>query len=210
MSFRRAHRKSEEVLALAEPHQPAVGRPVRHALMRDDAAIGDRAMEDRVRGRKHEGPQLGMDAVGANDDIGLRGAAIGERHAGLVAVLFEAGAAVAGMHDARRQGLGQEFDEVGAMHAECRVPARGVRSPAPGRSERRHAGNNENQDRPARPISPPRVPIRPAASGARCSASEIPLRRLRRAPAPVRRPPPAVRAPRGRWRQTGRLFRLQR
>ena len=36
-------------------------------------------------------------------------------------------ATVAGMHDACRQRLGQEFDEVGAVHAEGGVPAGSVR-----------------------------------------------------------------------------------
>ena len=42
-----AHRKGEKVLALAEPHLPALGRPMRDALMRHQAAVGDRPGEHR-------------------------------------------------------------------------------------------------------------------------------------------------------------------
>ena len=38
-----------------------------------------------------------------------------------------ADAAMAGVHSAGRQRFGQELDQVGAMHAEGRVPARGIR-----------------------------------------------------------------------------------
>ena len=61
-------------------------------------------------------------------------------------------------------------------------------SPAPARSARRRGGSNASSRRPARRISPPPVPVRPAADAARCSASGTRRRRSRRAQAPARRP----------------------
>jgi hypothetical protein len=54
-------------------------------------------------------------------------ASVGERHPGLVAVLREAAAPVPGVDGAGWQGIRQHRNEVGAVHSECRVPARGVR-----------------------------------------------------------------------------------
>ncbi len=72
--------------------------------------------------------QFGVDAICAHDDIGFGDGAIGERDASRVAVLCEADATVAGVHDLCRQGARKKFDEVGAMHPECGIPARGVRN----------------------------------------------------------------------------------
>ena len=83
-------------------------------------------MKDGLRGRKDVRPQLGVDAVGGNHDVGLGGCAVGESDAGYVAVLLEANGAVAGVDDAGGQVGGEEIDEVGAVHAEGRVPAGGV------------------------------------------------------------------------------------
>ena len=68
-----------------------------------------------------------MDAIGANNDIGLRRRAVGERYPRDIAALFIADAAMAGMNDAGRQRFRQELDQIGAMHAECRVPSRRIR-----------------------------------------------------------------------------------
>ena len=68
-----------------------------------------------------------MDAVGGDDDVGFGRSAIGERHPGRGAVLLESDAAMSGMDQACGQRGGQHIDEVGAVHAERRVPARGVR-----------------------------------------------------------------------------------
>ena len=73
-----AHREDQEVLGRAGPHLPAVHRPVRQALARNQAAIGNGAVKDGLRRRKDVGPQLGVDAVGGNHDIGLGGGAVGE------------------------------------------------------------------------------------------------------------------------------------
>ena len=83
-------------------------------------------MEHRLRRREDVGAQLGVDAVGGDDNVGLGGGAVGEADAGDVAVLLEADGAVAGVDDAGGQVGGEEIDEVGAVHAEGRVPARGV------------------------------------------------------------------------------------
>ena len=72
-------------------------------------------------------PKLGVDAVGGDDDVGFGRCAVGERHPGRVAVLLEFAAAMSGKHRSRRQGGGQHVDKVGAVHAEGRVPAGGVR-----------------------------------------------------------------------------------
>ena len=53
--------------------------------------------------------------------------AIGERHPGHVAVLLEADAPVTGVNHVGGQGVGQDLDEIGAVHPEGRVPARGIR-----------------------------------------------------------------------------------
>ena len=73
-----AHRKGEEMLSRAEPHLPALDRPMRNAFMRHEAPVGDGAVEHRPRRRKRIRPQLGMDAVGRDHDVGLRRSAVGE------------------------------------------------------------------------------------------------------------------------------------
>ena len=67
-----------------------------------------------------------MQTVRGNDDVGFDVGSIGEGEPGRGAVLLEAGAAVSGVDDLRRQRAGQHVDEVGAVHAEGCVPARGV------------------------------------------------------------------------------------
>ena len=54
-----------------------------------------------------------MDAVGADNDIGLRLRAVSERYQCDVAALFIADAAMAGMNDADRQRFRQELDQIG-------------------------------------------------------------------------------------------------
>ena len=66
------------MFCLAEPHLPAIGRPVRNALMRQHAAIGDGAVEDRPRRRRRMVPELRMDAVRCDDDVGFGDGAVGE------------------------------------------------------------------------------------------------------------------------------------
>ena len=65
-----------------------------------------------------------MNAVGADDDVGFRDRAIGEFHPRDFAILLARDATVPGMHDAFGEGGGEKVDEVGAVHAEGRVPAR--------------------------------------------------------------------------------------
>ena len=72
-------------------------------------------------------PKLGVDAVRGNDEIAFGHGSVRERHPGHVADLLKAGASMSGMHHLARQGRGQHLDEVGAVHPECCVPARGVR-----------------------------------------------------------------------------------
>ena len=67
-----------------------------------------------------------MDAVGGDDDVAFDNGAVGKHDAGARAVLFETGAAVSGMNDFFRQRARQDVDQVGAVHAEGRVPARGI------------------------------------------------------------------------------------
>ena len=47
------HGEGQEVPALAEPHQPGIGWPVRNAIVRDDATVGDGPREDRMRRRRY-------------------------------------------------------------------------------------------------------------------------------------------------------------
>ena len=46
--------------------------------MRQHAAIGDGAVEDRPRRRRGIGPELGVDAVGGDDDVAFGDRAVGE------------------------------------------------------------------------------------------------------------------------------------
>ena len=121
------NREDQEVPGRTGPHLPAVHRPVRQALARDQTSIGNGAVKDGLRGRKDVGAQFGVDSVGGNHDVGLGGGAVGEFDAGHVAVLLEADGTVAGMDDPGGQVGGEEIDEVGAVHAKGRVPAGGVR-----------------------------------------------------------------------------------
>ena len=64
--------------------------------------MGDRTGKDR-RGRVDDELLQGrMDPVRCNNDVGGGACAIGEREDGLMIVLLEADAPVAGMHDAGR------------------------------------------------------------------------------------------------------------
>ena len=67
-------------------------------------------MEHRRRRRKDVRPQFGVDAVGADHDVGLGDRAVREAHARHVAGLLEADGAVAGAHDALRQAGGEKVD----------------------------------------------------------------------------------------------------
>src|SRR3954447_15778032 len=92
-----AYRKGKEMPSFAEPHLPAVGRPIRHALMRHETAIGDRTRKHRFGGSKYMRSKLGVDTVGSNHDIRLGRCAVGKRYPSLAGVLLEAGATMAGM-----------------------------------------------------------------------------------------------------------------
>ena len=136
--------------------------------------------------------------------------AIGERQPRGIAVLLKAAAAMPGLHRSGRQGICQHVDEVGAVHAEGRVPARGVRDLH--RRDRRAvvAEVAGIRGRPARPISPPPVPVRSAADGARCWGSGTRRPRSRRSRAPVRRLKPRSPVRSAHWPRTGRQSRLRR
>src|SRR5689334_8098559 len=58
-----AYRKREEMPSLAEPHLPAVGGPIRHAVMRHETAIGNGGREHRFGRRKHMSTKLGVNTV---------------------------------------------------------------------------------------------------------------------------------------------------
>ena len=73
-----AHRIRQEVLALAEPHLPALGWPFRNELSLHDATVGDRTGENGTRRRKHILPQLGVNSVGADDGIAFDDHPVGE------------------------------------------------------------------------------------------------------------------------------------
>lgn len=64
-----------------------------------------------------------MDAVGADDDVGLDDRPVRERNPSDVAALLEADTAMIRMHDMSGQSLGQKFDEIGTVHPERRIPA---------------------------------------------------------------------------------------
>jgi hypothetical protein len=70
---------------------------------RNQAAIGNGAVEDGCGGRKDMRPQLGVDAVGGNHYLGLGCGAVLEFHPSQASILIEADGAVAGMDDTRGQ-----------------------------------------------------------------------------------------------------------
>ncbi len=122
-----AQRIHEEVLALAEPHQPALGRPFRHELARNNAAVGHGPGENRTRLRMNIRPQRGVDPVRADHEIAFGGRPVFEGHTGAFAMPLESGAPVSRMHDSRRQRRGQHVDEVRPVHAVGRIPPRSIR-----------------------------------------------------------------------------------
>src|SRR6202007_2354110 len=71
--------------------------------------------------------KLGVDPIGADDELRIDRCSVRERYAGAVCVLLKVRAPVSGVHDAGGQGGSQEFDKVSAMHSECGIPAGGVR-----------------------------------------------------------------------------------
>ena len=145
--------KGEKVLALPEPHQPGVGRPMRDALVRQHAAIGDRAVEHRARGRKHIRPQLGVNAVRGDDDVDPRR----WRHWRTTRAPRRrpAQSRRSGVRYARRPRAalrpGIRRDRRGACRRSRSSPRR--RSPAPARSACRRGGNNARRRRRASPIA---------------------------------------------------------
>ena len=72
-------------------------------------------------------PKHGVNAVRTDHDIAFGNGAVGERHPRDFAMPLKAGAAVIRVHHAGRQGLGQHVDQIGAVHAVGRVPARRIR-----------------------------------------------------------------------------------
>ena len=72
-------------------------------------------------------PHFRMNAVAADDDVGVRDRTVREGDAGTAPVLGKAGCAMPGMHDIRGQLLREQADHVGAMHPEGGVPARRIR-----------------------------------------------------------------------------------
>jgi hypothetical protein len=98
-----------------------MGQPRRRS--RDEAPVRDRAVEHRPRRRENERAQLGVDAVGADHDVGLDHGTVLEAHARAPTLLLEAHRAVAGAHHARGQACGQQVDEIRAVHAEAGIPA---------------------------------------------------------------------------------------
>ncbi len=143
--------------------------------MRQHAAIGDGAVEDRPGRRRGIGPEFGVDAIGCNHDVAFGHRAVGEQTRAPSSPLCSKPMP---RWPVRTTPVGQcarqHLDEVGAMHAEGGVPARGVRHLHRRRSARRHGGNSANRGRPWRPIVPPEARAPPAAIAARCSASGTP------------------------------------
>ena len=70
-----------------------------------------------ARRRHHELLQRGMDAVGADHDVGRGAGAVGECDDGLLLVLLEADASVAGVDDGRREPIHEERKQIGAVEA---------------------------------------------------------------------------------------------
>jgi len=67
-------------------------------------------MEDGLRRREDVGPQLQMDAVGADDDVGFGGGTVRESHARDFTDLVEADGAMAAVHHAGGEGCGKKID----------------------------------------------------------------------------------------------------
>ena len=67
---------------------------------------------------------LRKSGIGGRRRVDRADRAIGEFHPRDFAILLARDATVPGMHDAFGEGGGEKVDEVGAVHAEGRVPAR--------------------------------------------------------------------------------------
>ena len=205
----RSHRKAEEMFSLAEPHLPAIGRPVRNALMRQHAAIGDRAVEDRPRRRRGIGPKLGVDAVRRDDDVAFGTAPLANDTRATSPVCSKPVPRCPVRTTPDGNAPRQHLDEIGAMHAERGVPARGVRHLDRGDRRAVVAKIMRTVADPGAASFDLMLQGRPAAIGARCSASGIPLPRPRRAQAPAHRRKHRSRGRSARSRRTARQFRLQ-
>ena len=85
------------------------------ALDRNQAAIGDASGEARALRPEQRGTHRGMDAVCADQDVGLRLGAVGEAQLDTVAVIGEAGEAMPEVDAVLRQRARQRKEQVGAM-----------------------------------------------------------------------------------------------
>ena len=79
--------------------------------------MGNLAREPGPRRRHHELLQRGVNAIGANDDVGRCAGAVGEGDDGLLLILLKADASVAGVDDGRRELIYEERKQVGAVEA---------------------------------------------------------------------------------------------
>src|SRR6516164_9160825 len=70
--------------------------------------------------------QLGVDSVGANNDLSFGNNPISKRDARAFIGRFKTDAAMACVYDVARQRFAQRCDKVGAVHPKGTVPPRGV------------------------------------------------------------------------------------
>src|SRR5262249_49634655 len=90
------------------------------ALRRDQSAIRDAAGKLRVLSAEQQLAHRGMDAVGADKNVGLDNGAVGEARLDRIAMIDEAGEAMAEMDARLWQPGGDDRLQIGAMHGEVR------------------------------------------------------------------------------------------
>ncbi len=101
----------------AEPRSAVHRRQTaRDGVDRDEAAPADLAGEARRVRAEEACSHGGVDAVGADNDVGLDIATVVEMRDGAVGHVLDAGAARAEVNDLGRQRGAEDVEQVGAMH----------------------------------------------------------------------------------------------
>ena len=109
-----------------------------------------------------------MDAVGRDHDVSRDAHAVGESEDGLLVILLEADASVAGLDDVGGQPVDEHCEQVGAVHAVELDLARELRRP-----HRRGDRSRPGGETAGRPIGRPSGPAR--RRGRAAAASRTPF-----------------------------------
>ncbi len=133
-----------EVLTRPHPHlgrhlQPQFSQP----LLGDQAPVGDTTGEARLVGAEQRSAHGGVDAISADQRVGLDHGAVGEPRLDPVATIGHVDQAVTEMNALGRNGCGQRRQQVGPVHLVVRKPERRLQ----------RLGQRRPQQRP--PVVPP-------------------------------------------------------